>query len=79
MKFLSGRRQNYRQLSFFHGSIRNFGGLYLQLQKGQICFTFGGMGQCSVTDVTYRTHVALCCGCSIPAAEWLDSSAVGIA
>jgi len=28
---------------------------------------------------TYRTHVALLCRCSIPVAEWLHSSAVGIA
>jgi len=64
----------------FHCFSRNFGGLYLQLQKGQISFTFGGMGQCSVASVTYRTHVVtLCCGYSIPASEWLVSSAVGIA
>jgi len=38
-----------------------------------------GMGQCSVTNVTYRTHVALRCRCSLFAAVWLDSSAIGIA
>jgi len=29
-------------------------------------------------SLTYRMHVALWCGCCIPTAEWLDSSAVGI-
>ena len=36
----------------------------------------GGIGQC---NVTYRKNVALRCGCSVPMAEWLDLSAVGIA
>ena len=42
-------------------------------------FSFMEGGQRDVSNVTYRTHVALRCGCSVPAAEWLDSSAVGIA
>jgi len=36
------------------------------------------MGQHIVSNATYRTHVTLQCGCSIPAVEWLESSAVGI-
>jgi len=43
--------------------------------KARGFFWRGGIGQC---NVTYRKHVALCCGCSIPAAEWWGSSAVGI-
>jgi len=27
------------------------------------------MGQHNVSNVTYRTHVALPCGCSVPVAE----------
>jgi len=37
---------------------------------------FGRIGQ---RNVMYRKNVALQCGCSIPAAEGLDSYAVGIA
>jgi len=36
----------------------------------------GGIGQ---RNVTYKKHAALRCECSVPAAELLDSSAVGIA
>jgi len=36
-------------------------------------------GEIRQHNVTYRKHVALHCGCSIPMAEWLDSSALGIA
>jgi len=28
-------------------------------------------------NVTYGIHAAMQCGCSVPAAEWLESSAVG--
>jgi len=38
----------------------------------------GGIRQRNVGQ-TYRKNVALQCGCSVPAAEWLDSSTVGIA
>ena len=38
-----------------------------------------GMEQRNFCNVTYRTHMALQCGCSVPVAEWLDSSAVSIA
>jgi len=42
-------------------------------------FFFGG-GRCiRQRDVMYRKNAALWCGCSVPAAEWLDSSAVSIA
>jgi len=40
-------------------------------ERGKI---FGGIGQRSVT---YRKNVAPRCGCSVPAAEWSDLSAVG--
>jgi len=37
------------------------------------------MRQRNVSNVMYGTHVTLRCGCSVPTAEWLDSSAVGTA
>jgi len=41
------------------------------------------MGQCNVSSVMYKTHVALQCGCSIPTAQGLikmgavDAAALG--
>jgi len=37
------------------------------------------MGQHYLSNVTYWTHLAMQCRCSVPTAEWLDSYAVGIA
>jgi len=51
-----------------------------QSRKTVVCVCVcGGTGQCSVTNVTYLTHVALPCGCSVPVAELLYLSAMGIA
>jgi len=44
--------------------------------KGQIFCLEEGTKQ---HNVTYRKSVAMQCRCSVPAAEWLDSSAVSIA
>jgi len=44
-------------------------------EKGKF-FLGGGIGQ---HNVMYRENVALRCGCSIPAAEWLDSYTVATA
>jgi len=38
----------------------------------------GGIGQRNVS-LTRKKNVALQCGCSVPTADWLDSSAMGIA
>jgi len=50
-------------------------GFISSVKEGANFFYFGGLGQCNVSNVM---HVTLQCGCSIPAAEWLDSSALGI-
>ena len=59
----------------------NFGVYMFSYGRGKFLLLLGDgiMGQCNVTNVAYRTHVALRCGCSVPVAKRLDSSAMGFA
>ena len=55
----------------FHFSIVSMGTLevYISSQGRGNFFSFGGMGQRSVSTLTYRMHVALQCGCTVLVAE----------
>jgi len=46
--------------------------------QGANFFQGWGMGQL-IVSLTFMKNLALQCGCSVPVAEWLDSSTVGIA
>jgi len=61
IEFLFGRKQNYRQFSFFHCSSGDSRGYYLQLGKGQI---FLGRGNWMDVVLPY--------GCSmLVVSDWL--------
>jgi len=69
-----------RIIGNFHFSVVPIGtyGVNISSLDGQISFVFFGR-EIRHSNITYSTHVALRCACSIPVAERLDLSAVGIA
>jgi len=59
------RAKQQRQTATFYTKVDNFfGGVCSPQRKGDFFLENGQR------NVTYMKHVALWCGCSIPAAEW---------